>query len=161
MNLLEHLTLPQPLDAPSSGTSIGRGITLFHDAGDAVFQVARSGDALRSTVEAFDGTYLSVAIDMPDDLSRQISAGRTLVLTLDADLSRRLTTFCRLNVASRNGTEEIHETVVFHVGPRVVPFDLDRLQNSEVHKAWFDLIFAAPENVDIKLLSVNAALENT
>ena len=141
--------------AVASGTAFGAGMTVHHDCQRSevtIRQVRHPEPAARSTfgvdldVLGFDGTYLSLAIELPPEaaagLRRHHLVGLRVAVTAEAPVS----ILARLNV--RHGPNLVQ--VVRDLGapgPEVaVEFDLafSDLNETRVERSWIDLILAAP-----------------
>lgn len=131
----------------ASGTVLAPGLTLFHDGVRAELtarQVPHDG-ALPRAVSidglGFDGTFVSLVLDLPGDMVRD--TGPTHLLRLDANLSmeREVEVFARLNVTAGPDTDTLVRQA--GSGETVVEFDLSELplEARRVERMWLDLIF--------------------
>ncbi|SIO51799.1 hypothetical protein SAMN05444722_2982 [Rhodovulum sp. ES.010] len=158
--------LPAPGTAPaSSRTPIGAEVWLFHDcvSPELTLRQLRSTRAedrapfgLRVDVLRFEGSFLSLAIDLPQDAARGLR--RKHLVRLDAlfETEAPLGVFARLNVRHGPNVAQLVREVPPRAGPVAVDFDLayTRLNENRVEKLWLDLIFERPRVTRITLRDV-------
>lgn len=153
------LSAPEPgwrTQDPGSGSVIAAGVRIYHDAGLQNVLVSRPATGLLLTVYQFDGSYLSLAVDVPGAVRGRLRPGWRLAAELTASASRPVTTFLRLNLESPSGGQALHEVVVVETGPRTAVFALDAVNNGW-SSAWLDIIFSHPRMAEIHVqgLSLN------
>lgn len=141
--------------SPRSGSMLDHGVKVFHDCPRCAFALRQAGHAdgtdhapfaLHLDVSEFDGSFLSLACDMPrsavDGLTRQH------IVRLDAivDLDTPLRVFARLNVEHGPNVEQIVRELPSGDPQKVVEFDLayTRLDEKRLDRAWLDLILETP-----------------
>lgn len=159
-----------PLDVPGTSsvenkTRFGEEIALFHDCELSELTLRqlrnmRERDlapyGLRLDVFRFDGSYLSIVIDLPPGAVAGLK--RTHVLRLDTivELEKPLEIFARLNIQHGPNTEQIVRELPLNESEVMVEFDLayTNLNEKRVEKAWVDLIFEEPEMNQVVLRDV-------
>ncbi|GAA0290213.1 DUF6478 family protein [Rhodovulum strictum] len=147
---------PPGVVAPESGTAFGAGMRLFHDCirPELVLrQIARSGPgdrpphALRLEVFRFEGSFLSLAIDLP--AAAMTGLRRRHLIRLDAaiETERPLGIFARLNIRHGPNTAQLVRAIPPDTPEIELEFDLAviGLDEDRVGKMWLDLIFEAPQ----------------
>ena len=106
---------------------------------------------LRLDVFRFDGSFLSLAIDLPESACEGLRRRHLIRLDIGLELEKRLEIFARLNIRHGPNTETILRELPLHEGPPWdhvwVEFDLaySKLNEKRVEKMWLDLIFEGPE----------------
>lgn len=143
-----------------SRTRIGDEATLFHDCRVSELTLrqlrnAREGDlapfALALDVFRFDGSFLSLALDLPPEACEGLKRRHLVRLDVALELERPLEVFARLNVRHGPNTESIVRELPLHQAGRdgavFVEFDLaySKLNERRVETMWLDLILEGPE----------------
>ena len=102
---------------------------------------------LRLDVLAFAGTYLSIAVDLPQDMVRGLTRRHLVRIDTIVELEKPLEIFARLNIRHGPNTEQIVRELPLGADDIRVEFDLayTRLNEKRIERAWLDLIFEAPE----------------
>jgi hypothetical protein len=142
--------LPLAWAAPTGETPLSPDTTLFHDCplGEIAARQTR-GDgppfALALDVYAFRGSYLSLAITLPEPARDNLRRRHVIRLDTRLGAERPVTAYARLNI-QRGSTPT---TIVRELarGERTfVDFDLAalRIDVSRAERLWLDLIFDAP-----------------
>ncbi|WP_372886233.1 DUF6478 family protein [Shimia sp.] len=151
----------QPLDrvgiaSVANRESLGAEVTLFHDC--AVSEVTLR--QIRNTREAdlapfgvsmdvlgFDGSFLSLVVDLPDEAVRGLKRSHVIRLDTIVEQESPLEIFVRLNVKHGPNTEQVVHELPVNQEVNTVEFDLayTKLNEKRVEKAWVDLIFEGPE----------------
>ncbi|MCC7047544.1 MAG: hypothetical protein IT562_12605 [Alphaproteobacteria bacterium] len=143
------------------GTVFAPGVTLFHDC--PLREIAlrqdrttRAGDlapfGLLIEVLGFRGSFLSLALDLPEGAVEGLQRRHVFSLALEAEAERPVVFMARLNIAHGPNTEQIAMTLPAGRGV-MTEFDLGHSQVNEkrVEKIWLDLIIADPANNAIRL----------
>ena len=129
---------------------------LFHDCRRPELSARQSrnpgaGDlapfGLTVDVLHFEGSFLSLAIDLPAGAAHSLRRRHVLVLSVEMESERPLPVFARLNIRHGPDTEQIVQRVDgAAVGAAGTAFDLALLDLNEkrVEKLWIDLIFEEP-----------------
>ncbi|MFD2175544.1 DUF6478 family protein [Rhodobacter lacus] len=147
---------PQGIAAAESRAMIGREVTLFHDCKVSELtlrQIRNHGPqdlapyGLKMDVFRFDGSFLSLVLDLPDAAVRGLRRNHLLRLGLTITLERPLEIFCRLNVKHGPNTEQLVRELPLAGGESFVEFDLayTKINEKRVEKAWVDIIFEGPQ----------------
>lgn len=156
-----------PVGASSvkSRSSFTDEVTLFHDctlAEIAVRQMRNTREddfapfGLRLEVFAFEGTFLSLAIDLPAEAAEGLKRRHVLRLNTIVESEQKIEIFARLNVRHGPNTEQIVRDLPLEPGASSVEFDLahTKLNEKRVEKLWLDLIFENPQLNQITLRDV-------
>jgi len=149
--------LPQKgIAAVASKTLVGDEVTVFHDCAISELTVrqlrnSREGDlapfALRMDVFRFDGTFLSLVLDLPPEACRELKKRHLIRLDVAVELEKPIEIFARLNIRHGPNTEQIVRELPLHEDEVYVEFDLaySKLNEKRVEAMWIDLIFEGPE----------------
>lgn len=174
--LLGNQTFPRPVDADwawrpelwcgplaSPGIAavapksmLGREVTLFHDCAESEITLRQlrnirekdlAAYGLRLDVFRFDGSYLSIAVDLPQEASEDLRRKHLIRIETIVEMEKRLEIFARLNIKHGPNTEQIVRELPLHEEDIVVEFDLayTKLNEKRVEKMWLDLIFEGPQ----------------
>ncbi|KPP86190.1 MAG: hypothetical protein HLUCCA08_16745 [Rhodobacteraceae bacterium HLUCCA08] len=148
--------------AAESKTRLGDEITLFHDCRVSELTLRQ----LRNTKEAdlapfgfrmdvfrFDGSFLSLAIDLPKSACEGLKRRHLVRLDMIVELEKPLEIFARLNVKHGPNTEQIVRELDLRDATPHVEFDLGytKLHEKRVEAIWIDLIFEGPEMNQVTL----------
>lgn len=147
---------PPGLAAVETRTPFGSGARLFHDCEQSELTLrqlrnTRSEDVapygLRMDVFRFDGSFLSLALDLPQDGTSGLSRRHILRLETRFETERPLEVFGRLNIRHGPNVEQIVREFAGSSGAQMVEFDIavSRLNERRIEKAWLDLIFEGPD----------------
>jgi hypothetical protein len=137
-------------------TTMGEQVTMFHDCTVSELTLrqlrnTREADlapyGLRMDVFRFDGSFLSLAIDLPDQAITGLGRRHLIRLETIVEMEKPLEIFARLNVRHGPNTEQLVRELPLNEQNVMVEFDLGytRLNEKRVEKAWIDLIFEGPE----------------
>ncbi|MGR3501812.1 DUF6478 family protein [Pseudaestuariivita sp.] len=149
-----------PLGAPGlvsaqSQASLGAEIKLFHDcpAGELTLRQTRSRArtdhapyGLSLDVLHFQGSYLSLAVDLPDAAHEGLRKRHIVRADFNVRLERPIELFARLNVKHGPNTEQVVREVPVGRDGAVVEFDLayTAINEKRVSGMWMDVIFENP-----------------
>jgi hypothetical protein len=102
---------------------------------------------LRMDVFKFDGSFLSLVIDMPSGATYGLKRTHLLRMNCIVEMEKPLEIFARLNIKHGPNTEQIVRELPLDHDDIMVEFDLaySNLNEKRVEKAWIDLIFEGPE----------------
>ncbi|APE44913.1 hypothetical protein BOO69_16990 [Sulfitobacter alexandrii] len=144
------------LSSVQTKSLLGNEVTLFHDCDYSELTLRqlrnlREADlapyGLRLDVFKFDGSFLSLVIDLPEE--GVIGLKRTHLLRMDAivELEMPLEIFARLNIRHGPNTEQIVRELPLNEENHRVEFDLaySNLNEKRVERAWVDVIFEGPQ----------------
>lgn len=146
---------PKGHAAAADGTPISADTKLFHDcplAECSLRQVRNIGAedgapfAVALDVLAFEGSFLSLAVELPDEGSDGLKRRHVVTVTLDAVAERATDFFARLNVRHGPNTEQLVLEGTLGDGAVEVEFDLgySAIEAGMVTRAWVDLILEEP-----------------
>lgn len=150
-------TLPQKgIASAENQTKLGDEATLFHDCAFSevtLRQVRNKGSqdlapyGMRMDVFAFDGSFLSIAIDLPLEVTHGLLRKHLVGLETHVQSEKPLEIFARLNVRHGPNTEQLVRELSIQDQRQVVEFDLayTDLNEKRVERLWLDLIFERPE----------------
>ena len=153
------------MTAVASRTALGEEVTLFHDCDISELTLrqlrnTREEDlapfGLRLDVFRFDGSFLSLVLEMPPDAVLGMTKRQILRVATIVEVEKPLEIFVRLNIQHGPNTETMVQELPRQRGESVVEFDLayTDLNEKRIEKAWLDLIFEGPEMNQITLRDV-------
>jgi len=149
--------LPKPgLSSVPTKSRLGSEVTLFHDCDYSELTLrqlrnTREQDlaayGLRMDVFNFDGSFLSLVIDLPTEAARGMTRDHLLRIDTIIETEKPLEIFARLNIRHGPNTEQIVRELPLNGQDVMVEFDLaySRMNEKRVEKIWLDLIFEAPD----------------
>lgn len=149
----------------ASAQQIGEDTRLFHDCRRSELTVrqlrnTREADlapfGVRMDVFRFDGSFLSLAIDLPPEAVSGLSQRHILRVETIAEAEKPLEIFARLNIRHGPNVTKIVRELPLGADEVAAEFDLAYCQIDEkrVEAAWLDLIFEGPEMNQITLRDV-------
>ncbi len=141
--------------AVENGDWIGPGLRVFHDCSSSEItsrQLRNSSAedlapfAMRLDVFAFDGSFLSVALDLPEDAAKGLRKSHLVKLKMWVETERDMEIFARLNVQHGPNTEQIVREIPKGAQEASIEFDMDvaNLNEKRIEGMWLDLIFDNP-----------------
>ncbi|MFP5509246.1 MAG: DUF6478 family protein [Paracoccaceae bacterium] len=149
--------LPTPgLASVQSKSMLGSEVTLFHDCDRSELTLRqlrnrREQDlapfGLRMDVFRFDGSFLSLVIDLPPEAVAGLKRRHLIRMNTIVEMEKPLEIFARLNIRHGPNTEQIVRELPLHEEDIMVEFDLaySNMNEKRVERAWIDLIFEGPE----------------
>lgn len=149
--------LPTPgLSSVPSKSKLGDEITLFHDCKISELTLRqlrnqREEDlapfGLRLDVFNFDGSFLSLVVDLPPEACQGLSRQQLLRIDSVIETEKPIEIFARLNIRHGPNTEQIVRELPLGTKDVTVEFDLaySDLNEKRIERIWLDLIFEAPE----------------
>lgn len=149
--------LPVPgLASVQNKSMLGQEVTLFHDCDRSELTLRqlrnqREQDlapfGLRMDVFRFDGSFLSLVVDLPPEAIAGLKRRHLIRLSTIVELEKPLEIFARLNIRHGPNTEQIVRELPLHQEEVMVEFDLAycNMNEKRIEKAWVDLIFEGPE----------------
>ncbi len=151
--------------AVPSQEQIGSEVVLFHDCQLSDLTVrqlrnTRETDlapfGLRMDVFRFDGSFLSLAVDVPESGTDGLRKRHIVRIDAIFEMEKPLEIFARLNIKHGPNTEQIVRELPVQSNDVSVEFDLayTKLNEKRVDKMWVDLIFEDPEMNQIILRDV-------
>lgn len=156
---------PPGLAAVQSRARIGNEITLHHDCQISELTVrqvrnTREEDlapfGLRLDVFRFDGSFLSLVVEMPDSAVEGLKRRHLVGLAISVEMEHPIEIFARLNIQHGPNTEQVVRELPKRSGDAFVEFDLayTKLNEKRVDRAWLDLIFEGPDMNQIILRDI-------
>ncbi|WP_371169557.1 DUF6478 family protein [Aliiroseovarius sp. 2305UL8-7] len=156
---------PPGRSSVESKTAFGREVTVFHDCQVSELTVrqirnTRESDlapfGLRMDVFGFDGSFLSLVIELPFAAVDGLKRSHMIRLTAIIEMEKPLEAFARLNVLNGPNTEQIVRELPVGDGDSVVEFDLafTQLNEKRVERMWIDLVFENPEMSQVILRDI-------
>lgn len=147
---------------------VGDEVTIFHDCKISELTLRqlrnqREEDlapfALRMDVFRFDGSFLSVVVELPTEACQTLRKKHLIRLDMQVELEKPLEIFARLNIRHGPNTEQIVREMPLHEKDVFVEFDLayTKLNEKRVERMWVDLIFEGPEMNQITMRDVTFA----
>ncbi|MEM9575519.1 MAG: DUF6478 family protein [Pseudomonadota bacterium] len=141
---------------------VGEEIRLFHDCPQSELTLRqlrnRNGDdlapyGLRLDVFGFEGSFLSLVLDLPDGALTGLKKTHILRASAAIEAEKPLGVFARLNVVQGPNTEQLLRQFPGGAGEATVEFDLAyaKLKEKRVSRAWVDIIFEDPRMNQITL----------
>ncbi len=164
-----HLTQPVASHVPAPpGVEIDPGLKLFHDCPRGqIALVQRRGAgggahppfALVLEAYAFEGSFLSLVLDLPDAGWRTATGRDIFDLAVRVEAERTSPLFARLNIRHGPNTEELLRHIPAEQaadGAAHVAFDLaySRIDADRIEHAWLDLIIESPAMNRITLTDI-------
>ena len=151
--------------AVESKTQIGTEATVFHDCviSELTYRQIRntreqdlSPFGLRMDVFRFDGSFLSVVIELPDSAVEGLKRNHLIRMETVVELEKPIEIFARLNIKHGPNTDQIVRELPLNDATAMVEFDLayTKLNEKRVERMWVDLIFEGPEMNQITLRDV-------
>jgi len=153
--------------APSKAR-LGHEITLHHDCIHSELSLrqlrnTRAEDlapyGLRMDVFAFDGSFLSLVVEMPQDALHGLRKTHLIRLVMRVELEKPLEMFARLNITQGPNTEQIVREFPVKGEETMVEFDLayTDINEERLEKAWLDLIFEGPDMNQVTIRDLTLA----
>lgn len=135
---------------------LGDEVQLFHDCAFSELTLrqlrnTREEDlapfGLRMDVFKFDGSFLSLVVDLPPAAAEGMTRQHLLRVDSIIESEKPIEIFARLNIQHGPNTEQIVRELPMEEKNIVVEFDLaySRLNEKRIEKIWLDLIFEAPD----------------
>lgn len=149
-------------------TKLGDEVTVHHDCARSEISVRQNRNAreedlapfsLSMDVFTFDGTFLSLAVELPRAALDGLKKTHLIRLTATVDLEIPIEIFARLNIVHGPNTEQVVRELPLTRTETMVEFDLayTAINEKRLEKAWLDLIFEGPQMNRITLRDVALA----
>ena len=108
---------------------------------------------LRMDVFNFDGSFLSLVLDLPFEAVEGLSRNHLIRMDTILEMEKPLEIFARLNIKHGPNTEQLVRELPVHEDAVMVEFDLaySQLNEKRIERAWIDLIFENPEMSQVVL----------
>ncbi len=155
--------IPVPgMTAVEGKSLICEGTTLFHDCRRSELTVrqirnTREKDiapfGFRMDVFRFDGSFLSLVLDLPDEAAQGLKLRHLIRLDAIVELEKPLEIFARLNIRHGPNVEQVVRELPLTGEEVYVDFDLayTRVNEKRIEKLWIDLIFEGPQMNQVTL----------
>lgn len=141
------------------------GATMFHDCRRSELTVrqirnTRAADiasfGFRMDVFRFDGSFLSLVLDLPEEAGRGLRQKHVLRMDVIVEMEKPLEIFARLNIKHGPNVEQIVRELPLNEDEVMVEFDLaySKMNEKRVERLWVDLIFEGPEMNQVILRDV-------
>jgi hypothetical protein len=155
--------LPVPgMSSVQSKSMLGGEVTLFHDCNRSELTLRqlrnlREADlapfGLRMDVFNFDGSFLSLVVDLPEEAVRDLKRRHLIRVDTIVEMEKPLEIFARLNIKHGPNTEQIVRELPLGDQEVMVEFDLayTKLNEKRIEKIWLDLIFEGPQMNQVTL----------
>lgn len=156
----------------TSGTSVTDKIKIFHDCRESDVSLRQTRNAkaqdyvpfgLSLEIYDFDGSFLSLAIDLPESVLQSLGTSHILQLDLALDSERQAELIARLNVKhGPNTAQMLREIPLSPEGApngATVEFDLAyaKIDERRIEKLWVDLIFGSVDMNRISLRDISVS----
>jgi Family of unknown function (DUF6478) len=144
--------LPEPGTMAATGrTPLGENLALYHDCplGEVVVRQLRNASAddrapygLAVDIFGFTGSFLSLAMTLPDEAVRGLKARHLVRAEIVIDSERPVRAYARLNVKHGPNLAQPVSTLPEDARTKVAEFDLSYadVNDKRVERAWLDLI---------------------
>ncbi|MFS4581415.1 DUF6478 family protein [Phaeobacter sp. C3_T13_0] len=158
--------LPVPgASAVPSKTKLGEEVQLFHDCtvSELTLRQLRNNReedlapyGVRLDVFRFDGSFLSLVIELPKDVTDGISREHLIRVDCTLEIENPIEIFARLNIKHGPNTEQLVREMPMGEKRTHVEYDLAyaELNEKRVERLWLELIFEAPEMNQVTLRDV-------
>ena len=135
---------------------LGHEATLFHDCQFSELTLRQMRNlreedlapyGLRMDVFRFDGSFLSLVVDLPKDGYDGLKRTHLIRLDMIVEMEKPIEIFARLNIKNGPNTEQMVRELDLSHPQTVAEFDMaySNLNERRVEGAWIDLIFEGPE----------------
>ncbi len=147
---------PTGIAAAENRAVLGQEVTVFHDCKTSELtlrQIRNSRErdlaayGLRMDVFEFDGSFLSLVLDLPDEAVNGLRTSHLLRMDVIVETERPTEIFARLNIKQGPNTEQVVRELPLHEDEVMVEFDLayTKMNENRVERLWIDLIFENPK----------------
>jgi len=148
--------VPAGMSSVPSNAKMGSQATVYHDCKISELTLRqvrnkRKEDlapfGLQMDVFKFDGSYLSLAIYLPDASVQGIKKNHLVRMDAIVEMEAPLEIFARLNIKHGPNTEQMVRELPLHESEVMVEFDLSytNLNEKRAERIWIDLIFEGPQ----------------
>lgn len=160
---------PGAIAAAQTRDALGGELKVFHDCTDSELTLrqirnTRAEDlapyGLRMDVFRFDGSFLSLVLDVPQMMLDGLRLSHLVRLDLRIEMEKPLEMFARLNVKHGPNTEQIVREIPLDGSVETwVEFDLayTKLNEKRIESAWIDLIFEGPQMNQVVVRDLNVS----
>jgi len=156
---------PRGMSAVQNRSGIGGEATIFHDCAISELtyrQIRNTREkdlapfGLQVDVLKFDGSFLSVVLELPDSAVHGLKRKHVLRMDAIVEVEKPLEIFARLNIKHGPNTEQLVRELPLNQDDVMVEFDLayTKLNEKRVERIWIDLIFEGPQMNQIILRDI-------
>lgn len=156
---------PSGIVEVATGSRVGPDATIFHDCNrrEITLHQSRTEDAVGSnfaaTIEvlSFEGSYLSLALDLPSDALNGLSRHHIIRLNVALRCERPLHVYARLNLRHGPNVDRVTAKFADDSSLQTLEFDLAStcFDETRLNRAWLDVIFETPSMNRMTLESVS------
>ena len=144
------------ISSAASKSMLGDEVQVFHDCAYSELTLrqlrnTREQDlapfGLRMDVFQFDGSFLSLVIELPPEATEGMTRQHLLRVDTIIETEKPQEIFARLNIKHGPNTEQLVRELPLDKTAVMVEFDLaySRLNEKRIEKVWLDLIFESPD----------------
>lgn len=157
---LSEPVTPRALVGLKNRSRFGDALTVFHDCAQPDLTLSQvpnteAGAPFCLTLDTyyFDGTFLSVVLDLPSEAVAGLTRSYVVRVSAVLERERQMEVFARLNIQHGPNTEQIARELDVSKPECQVEFDLaySELNERRVEKAWIDLIFEGAQMNEVIL----------
>ncbi|GFE49247.1 hypothetical protein So717_10000 [Roseobacter cerasinus] len=147
-------------DGVGRKTRLDPAVSAFHDAAGGRVSLRQQptpdGPAaygLVIDVTGFDGSFVSVVLDLPESATQELNSTHLVCLTANIGHQTPARMFVRLNIRHGPNTAQMVQEVTLEKTSLAVEFDLTHAEINErrIENAWIDLISDVPDTTQIRL----------
>ncbi len=161
--------LPVPgISSVQTKSMLGDEVTLFHDCAHSELtlrQVRNLREAdlapygLRMDVFKFDGSFLSLVVDLPKVAIRDLTKEHVIRIDTIVEVEKPIEIFARLNIKHGPNTDQFVRELPVNEEQVMVEFDMaySNLNEKRLERAWLDIIFEGPEMNQVTLRDITFA----
>ncbi len=157
---------PTGMSSVASKSRIGHELTIFHDCNtnEMTMRQVRNNRAkdlapfgIQLDVFNFEGSFLSLAIEMPREAVEGLKKEHIVRLSMIIDSERPQEMFARLNLRHGPNTEQIVRELDLSTRELYVEFDLfyTNFKEARAQSLWFDIIFESPSMNQITIRDIS------
>ncbi len=144
------------LSSVQNKAKLGSEVQLFHDCPNSEITLRqlrnlREADlapfALRMDVFQLSGSFLSVVIDLPTDVTNRLTRDHLIRANCSIESEQPIEIFARLNVQHGPNTEQLVREFNSGQKDQTIEFELaySQINEKRIEKLWLDLIFETPD----------------
>ncbi len=158
--------LPVPgISSVQTKSMLGDEVTLFHDCIHSELTLRqirnlREADlapyGLRMDVFKFDGSFLSLVIDLPKAALRDLTREHVIRIDTIVEVEKPIEIFARLNIKHGPNTDQFVRELPLNEEQVMVEFDMaySNLNEKRLERGWLDIIFEGPEMNQVTLRDI-------
>ena len=146
---------PATTVAVQSPFDLTGGLKIFHDCtqSEIILRQTPRNDphasapfAISLEVFRFDGSFLSMALDVPLARAASVKLSDILQVSLDISMDFPIDLYARVNVIHGPNSEQMVRKMEWHNGRLSAEFDMaySKVNDKRIEKIWIDLIFERP-----------------